>query len=222
MTSPTPDPLYPQITPITQKDAAGQDFEASVATLTSRVDELVAENGDLKRASDRASEEVAELQSKLTKLTQERDDLSRQRQTNLLKIRRLNDMIIKGVENSDEPIDDSILQDMYEVRNKATDVIRGFFPGDALFKPDVGKSLTKRLGDHFYTSYYREQIQPDKNPERRRRLLIALMFTELRFQFFGAEARRFGLPGHMEAGLKDFEKLIEESTKGRGFSSSGD
>jgi hypothetical protein len=208
MTSPPPYPELPQ------DDAASHDLEALVAALTAKVDELTTENGTLKEALDLAADETTELTSRLSKATQERDDLGRQRQTNLLKIRRLNDMIIKNSQNSDEPLDDEVLQDMFKVRNMATDIIKRFYPAEAGFKAEIAKGLTKRFNDQFYSQFYKDRLYPDRNPERRRRLLISLLFTELQILFFCSNARRFGLPGDMEARLQELERMIEASTKG--------
>lgn len=210
MTSP-PDELYQKLP---ERDAAAQESDALIASFSSRVEELKVENERLKQEAELAAAVLAETTSKLNKITEERDDLSRQRQTNLHRIRKLNDMIINNSQKSDEPPDEEMQRDMFKVRNMTTDVIKRFYPGDALYKPEKGKALTKRLGDQFFSYYYREKIQPDKNPERRRRLLIALLFMELQFQFFGPNARRFGLPIQMEAGFQDLERMLEGSNKG--------
>jgi hypothetical protein len=211
MTSPPPDELYLQLP---QEDAPAHELEAAVATPTSKVDELTTENDDLKKRLDVAADEATELTSRLSKLTQERDDFGRQRQANLLKIRRLNDMIIKNGQNSDEPLDDEVLQDMFKIRNMTTDIIKRFYPGEAMYKTGSLKDLTKRFNDQFYARFYQEQIHAYKNPERRRRLLISLLFQELQILFFGANARRFGLPINMEPSFQELERMIEASTKG--------
>jgi hypothetical protein len=211
MTSPPPEKLYPDIS---TEVATAQDGEAAVSKLTSRVDELTAENEQLKNLLEETTAETAALTSKLNDTMRERDDLSRLRQTNTLKIRRLNDMIIKNSPNSDEPLDDELLKDMFKVRNMTTDVIKRFYPGDATFYPDDAKDLEKRFNNPHYSQFYKRQLHPDKNPERRRRLLISLIFSELQLLFFGPNARRFGLPEHMEGSLQELERLIEASTKG--------
>ena len=210
MTSPPPDELYQKLP---ERDAAAQESDAVIASLSSRVEELKAENERLKQQAELAAVELAECTSKLNKTTEERDDLGRQRQTNLHRIRKLNDMIINNSQKSDEPPDEEMQRDMFKVRNMTTDVIKRFYPGDALYKPEKGKALAKRLGE-FYYYYYRDQIQPDKTPERRRRLLIALLFIELQFLFFGPNARRFGLPSQLEAGFQELERMFEGSNKG--------
>ncbi|CZR66369.1 uncharacterized protein PAC_16270 [Phialocephala subalpina] len=210
MTSPPPDRLYPHIP---TEVAAAQDGGSVVATLTLTVDELAAENERLKKSLEEATADTAALTSKLNDTMHERDDLSRQRQTNMLKIRRLNDMIIKNSQNSDEPLDDEVLQDMYKVRNMTTDVIKRFYPGNATFRPDIAQELEKRFNNHYYSQFYQQQLRPDKNPERRRRLLISLVFLELQTLFFGPHARRFGLPEHMEGSFQELERIIEASTK---------
>jgi hypothetical protein len=211
MTSPPPDELYLQLP---QEDAPVHGLEAAVATLTSKVGELTTENDNLKKRLDVAADEATELTSRLSKVTQERDDFGRQRQANQLKIRRLNDMIIKNGQNSDEPLDDEVLQDMFKIRNMTTDIIKRFYPGEATYKPGSLKDLTKRLNDQFYARFYQEQIHAYKNPERRRRLIISLLFQELQILFFGPNARRFGLPINMEPSFQELERMIEASTKG--------
>ncbi len=206
MSSPPPEDFYQQAGP---PDLAAQLPEATIAKLESQVAELTVENGELKQSLEQATEQKADLILKLNKATQERDDFARQRQANLLKIRRLNDMIIKNSQNSDEPLDEEILQEMFKVRNMATEVIKTFYPGEARFRPDLAKRL-----DEYYSHFYEHRMFPDRNPERRRRLLISLLFGELQLLFFGPNARRFGVPKEMERELQQFEKQIEASNKG--------
>jgi hypothetical protein len=209
MTTPPLDGLYPHIS--TEVATAQDDL---VATLTLRVDELTAENERLKKSLEGATADTAALTSKLNDAMHERDDLSRRSQTNMLKIRRLNEMIIKNSQNSDEPLDDEVLQDMYKVRNMTTDIIKRSYPGDATFRADIAKDLVKRFTNDHYAQFYRQQLYPDKSPERRRRLLISLLFLELQTLFFGPSARRFGLPEHMEGSFQELERMIEASNKG--------
>jgi hypothetical protein len=123
-------------------------------------------------------------------------------------------MIIKSGQNSDEPLDGDILQDMFKVRNMTTDIIKRFYPNEAKYRPDMLKDLAKRMNTSFYFQFYTDTLHPDKIPRRRQRRLIALLFTELQLLFFGPQARRFGLPREIETGLQEFEKMIEASTKG--------
>lgn len=211
MTSPPPDELYPRLN---QLEITKSNLEVSVATYRSQIDKLQEENSKLHTELQQRAGEQADLTSRLSKAMQERDDLGRQRQTNLLKIRKLNDMIIKGGQNSDEPLDGDILQDMFKVRNMATDIIKRFYPNEVKFWPDVAKDLTRRMNTPFYSHFYKHELEPDKTPRRRQRRLIALMFKELQSLFFGPHARRFGLPRGMERGLQEFEKIIEGSPKG--------
>jgi hypothetical protein len=181
---------------------------------TSRANELDAGNGVLRTELQQTIEQKTELSSKLYKVTQERDDLIRQRQTSLLKIRKLNDMIIKNSQTSDEPLDDEVLQDMFKVRNMTTEIIKRFFPREALFRINVAEDLTNRLKNPFYSQFYRQILYPDKTLETRHRRLISLLFRELHIQFFGPDARRFGLPRDMETKFQEFERMIERGNKG--------
>jgi hypothetical protein len=211
MTNSTPDGLYQQLPP---SDTADDEPGSLIATLKSRVHELTEENDKLKNKLEQTVQEKTGLVSMLNKATQERDDLGRQRQASQLKIRKLNDLIIKNSQNSDEPLDGEVLQDMFKVRNMTTDVIKKFYPGEVKYHPDVAKELTKRLQNPFYSQFYKYQMFPDKGPERRRRLLISLLFKELQHLFFGPDARRFGLPRDTEKSFQGFEKEIEGSIKG--------
>jgi len=204
--------LYPNISP---EAPIAQDGDSVVAKLTARVDELTTENERLKKSLEETTTDTALLTSKLNEAMGERDELTRQHQAGKLKIRRLNDMIIRNSPNSDEPLDDEVLRDMYNIRNMTTDVIKKFYPGDASFHPAIAKELARRLNNSYYSHFYRQQLHPDKSPERRRRLLISLLFQELQARFFGPNARRFGLPEQMEESFQELERMIEASTKGQ-------
>jgi hypothetical protein len=142
-------------------------------------------------------------------VTEERDDLNKQNKTNVMKIKKLSGMIVKNSQKSDEPLDQEVLGEMFAIRNKAAELIKTYFPGGAKFRPD----LARRLGPT-YRQFYEERMFPNPVPERRRRLLISLLFDVLQRLFFGPDAKRFGVPRETEMELQKFESWIETSNKG--------
>lgn len=206
MTTPSPESFGREAGP---PDPATHPPEGIIASLESEILALKVQNSDLKQSFNQTTEEKGELSLKLDKATQDKDDLLRQRQMNLLKIRKLNDIIIKNSQKSDEPLDEEILQQTYKIRNLTTEIVKAHFAGDAKFRVDLAKRL-----EEYYRHFYEHCVMPDRNPERRRRLLISLVFRELQHWFFGPNAKRFGVPTQMEKELQQFERQIEASNKG--------
>jgi len=182
--------------------------EGANTQLESEIRALKTANEDLTELLKQANYEKDELVLKLNRANQERDDLLRQKQVNQLKIRKLNDMIIKNSSKSDEPIDEDILQDMFRIRNLTTEIIKTHFAGEAKFQPEKARRL-----EEYYARFYDQRVR--KNfPEGRRRLLISAVFEELQQLFFGPNAKRFGVPRDTERELQQFERQIETSNKG--------
>jgi seryl-tRNA synthetase len=182
--------------------------EGANTELESEILALKTTNKDLIESLNKANYEKDELVLKLNRANQERDDLLRQKQVNQLKIRKLNDMIIKNSSKSDEPIDEDILQDMFRIRNLTTEIIKTHFAGEAKFHPDKARRL-----EDYYAHFYDQRVRKNV-PEGRRRLLISAVFEELQHLFFGPNAKRFGVPRDMEKELQQFERQIETSNKG--------
>jgi chromosome segregation ATPase len=198
--------------PVPQPNTTDHDLE--IVLLRSKAEALAAEKKVLEQTLERTVEDKTELSSRLNEAVQERDELRRHRQANMLKIRKLGDMIVKNSQTSDEPLDEDILQDMYKVRNMTTEVIKKAYPDHVLIMPEVAKDLTKRFNTDYYTRFYIQRVMIDKGPERRRRLLISMLFEVLYDKFFDLGARRFGVPRDMETKLQEFERRIEENSKG--------
>ena len=139
MTSPTdPETFYHEGGP---PDPMTQSPEGTNSELKSKVLELRMENGQLTESLNRAKDEKEELVSKLNKANQDREDLFRQRKVDQLKIKKLNDMIIKNSSKSDEPLDEEILQDTFKIRNLATEIIKTHFAGEAKFRTEPARRL---------------------------------------------------------------------------------
>jgi hypothetical protein len=190
-------------------DPATHSPGAVITNLESQILDLTAKNDELNKIVKETTDEKEELLVKLKQTVQERDEHVRKRQADVSKIKRLTEMIVKNGQRSDEPLDAEMMQETFKIRNMATEVIKTHFPGEAKFRVESAK----RLNDEYYRRFYDPRLRRNL-PEGRRRLLISLLFAELQRWFFGAPAKRFGLPNEMEKQLQRFEKDIESSNKG--------
>lgn len=206
MTSPPSEAFYQEAGP---PDPATDSPGAIITNLESQILGLTAKNDELNKIVKETTDEKEELLVKLKQTEQERDEHVRKRQADTSKIKRLTEMIVKNSQRSDEPLDDEMMSETFKIRNMATEVIKTHFPGEAKFRTD----LAKRLNDDYYRRFYDPRLRGNF-PEGRRRLLISILFAELQRWFFGAPAKRFGMPNEMEKQLQRFEKDIESSNKG--------
>lgn len=189
-----------------------EDRGSEIAELQSQLRELQVRNEHLQQTANQIGHERDNLGRKLTQVTQEKDDLSRKLNGSIIKVRKLNDLIIKNSQQSDEPPDAEILDETFKIRNQITNIVRTHFAGDAKFL--VGKA--EQL-DNWYRSFYFRRLK-ELPAEGRRRLLISIIFGELQLNFFGTTVKRFGLDRETETHMQAFERQIETSNKGKGES----
>lgn len=204
MTSPPDDIKYPVIT------STENVISDETARLRARVEELTMLNRTMRLDLEDRGPGQETFQERLNVAIAERDHFARESQTRLLKIKRLNELIIKNSQSSDELPDDFYLERMFKIRNMAAEIMERFYPDSVLFVPKTAETLAQRL-DPYYWKFYDRDLKRDQSPERRRRLIRALIFKELQLMFF--RGKRFGVPRDAEKALQLFERTIEGSTK---------
>jgi hypothetical protein len=146
------------------------------------------------------------LNQRLVALGKEKDELSRKLNASVHKVRKLNEIIVRNSQRSDEPPDDEIQREMFNIRNMLTIIVRTYYDGDAKFDGSIAGKLGERY-HHFYLKYLK-----NLSPEGRKQLLIALIFEKLEEWFF--ESKRFGTDSGTESSFQSFERQIETSNKG--------
>lgn len=191
-----------------RRDEVMEDRGDEIAQLKSKLRELEIKNEELQKTAMQISHEKDDLGRKLTVVNQEKDDLGRKLNGSLVKIRKLNELIVKNSQQSDEPPDTEVLEETYKIRNLVTSIVRTHFAGDTKFIRDKAEQL-----ESYYRSFYFRRLK-DLPAEGRKRLLISMIFGELQLHFFGTTVKRFGLDRETEAHMQSFERQIETSNKG--------
>jgi hypothetical protein len=197
-----------------------EPHEENDCTMQQLAIEKTVENKGLDRNSleavqerDRAREELVAmtkerdyLNHRLVALGKDKEELSRKLTASAHKVRKLNEIIVRNSQRSDEPPDDEIQREMFNIRNMLTSIVRTYYAGNAKIDGGIAGKLEERYHD-FYLKHLKRF-----SPEGRRQLLIALIFETLQEWFF--ESKRFGTDSSRESSFQSFERQIASSNKG--------